>query len=318
MDPYFDSTFFHWFAVLLSRLVSHSHTGLFPDEIQLLVMVPFAVSASYLGVLLVLKRLTMMTNALSHTMLLGIVLALMMTNVGGEPISDLSGEAGWAIIIASVIVGLLTAFLTQQLTRVRFIREDASNGMVFTALFALAVTILSIWSRNAHIGPELLMGNPDALQAEDIPVVWCSSLLVLIGGVVCLRGFSVAIFDPEFARMSNARPTLFIHLLLAAVAVTSISAFRAVGFVMTLSFFVLPALVAQLWTKSLRARLLCACSVGAGTVVFSVALGRHLLTAYSLPVSTGALTATMLASVYFAALVVDRGLSRCCFSNEPA
>ena len=308
MDPYFDSTFFHWFSILFSRLISHSSTGLFPDEIQLLVMVPFALSASYLGVLLVLKRLTMMTNALSHTMLLGIVLALMLTHVRGEPISDLSHEAGWAIIVASVLVGLLTAAVTELLTRVRFIREDASNAMVFTAFFALAVTILSVWSRNAHIGPELLMGNPDALQTEDIPVVWGSSALALFSGIVCLRGFSVAIFDQEFARMSNGRPSLFIHLLLALVAVTSISAFRAVGFVMTLSFFVLPALVAQLWTKSLRARLFCACTVGAGTVLFSVALGRHLLTAYSLPVSTGALAATVLALLYAVALVAGRGL----------
>ena len=308
MDPYFDSTFFHWFSVLFSRLTFHFNSELFPDEIQLLVMVPFAVSASYLGVLLVLKRLTMMTNALSHTMLLGIVLALMLTHVRGEPISDVSHEAGWAMICASVAVGLLTAFLTQQLARVRFIREDASNGMVFTALFALAVTILSVWSRNAHIGPELLMGNPDALQTDDIPVVWCASVLALFCGLVCLRGFSVAIFDPEFAHMSNARPSLFVQLLLALVAVTSISAFRAVGFVMTLSFFVLPALISQLWTNSLRARLSCACAVGAGTVVLSVALGRHLLTAYSMPISTGALAATVLALLYAAALVAGRGL----------
>ena len=293
MDPYFDSTFLHWFAVLFSRLTS-ARAELFPDEIQLLVMVPFAISASFLGVLLVLKRLTMMTNALSHTMLLGIVLALM-----------LASDASWAIIVSSVLVGLLTAGATQQLTKVRFIREDASNGMVFTAIFALAVTILSVWSRNAHIGPELLMGNPDALQADDIPIVWWASFLALFGGVMFLRGFSVAIFDPQFAYMASAHPSLFIHLLLALVAVTSISAFRAVGFVMTLSFFVLPALVAQLWTTSLRGRLLCACGVGAITVLFSVALGRHMLTVYALPVSTGALAATLLALLYGAGRLTE-------------
>jgi manganese/zinc/iron transport system permease protein len=305
MDPYFDATFFGWFCILLSRIFSFQITELFSDEIQLIVMGLFAFSASFLGVFLVLKRLTMMANALSHTMLLGIVVALMISSSQREGNVEFLSPPDWAIIVASLAIGFLTGFLTQQLARVRLIKEDASNGMVFSALFALGVTVLSLWSRNAHAGPELLMGDPDALLTDDIPIVFFVACLTVFVGWLFLRGFSVAIFDSSFAVMSGFRPALFLHLLLAQVALTSISAFRAVGFVMTLAFFVIPPLVARLWTNSLRSLLMCSMCIGVGTVVAAVALGRHLLTVYYLPVSTGALAAVLLAVLYAGALCVQ-------------
>jgi manganese/zinc/iron transport system permease protein len=296
MDPYFDATFFEWFWIFISRIFSFQKTELFPDEIQLIVMGLFALSASFLGVLLVLKRLTMMANALSHTMLLGIVVALMISASHREQHVEVLSPSDSAIVVASLAVGFLTGFLIQQLARVRLIKEDASNGMVFSALFALGVTVLSLWSRNAHAGSELLMGDPDALQTGDIPIVF---------GCLFLRGFSVAIFDSSFAVMSGFRPTLFFYLLLAQVALTSISAFRAVGFVMTLAFFVIPPLIARLWTESLRPLLLWSMCIGTGTVVIAIALGRHFLTVYFLPVSTGALAAVLLAVLYAGALCLQ-------------
>ncbi len=304
MDPYFDATFFGWFSILASRIFSLHRTEIFADEIQLIVMGLFALSASFLGVLLVLKRLTMMANALSHTMLLGIVVALMMTvSFQGQAIEFLT-PPNLAIIVSSVLIGLLTGFLTEQLARVRTLKEDACNGMVFSALFALGVTLLSVWSRNAHAGVELLMGDPDALQTGDIPIVFYGACLTLAIGCLFLRGFSVAIFDTSFAQMSGFRPSFLHHLLLAQVALTSISAFRAVGFVMTLAFFVIPPLIARLWTKSLRPLLVTSMAVGVGTVVLAVALGRHLLSAYYLPVSTGALAAVLLGILYAGALCI--------------
>jgi manganese/zinc/iron transport system permease protein len=310
MDPYFDATFFGWFCILFSRIFSFRQSELFPDEIQLIVMGLFAVSASFLGVLLVLKRLTMMANALSHTMVLGIVVALMITTSHREDALEFISPPEWAIIVAALAIGLLTGFLTQQLSRIRVIKEDASNGMVFSALFALGVTLLSVWSRNAHAGPEILMGDPDALQVSDIPIVLLSACSTLTIGIIFLRGFSVAIFDPSFAVMSGFRPLLLYHLLLAQVALTSISAFRAVGFVMTLAFFVIPPLIARLFVQSLRHHLLWSMCIGVGTVVISIALSRHLLTVYYLPVSTGALAVVLLTLLFVVALCIQMATFR--------
>jgi manganese/zinc/iron transport system permease protein len=307
MDPYFDVSFFEWFSVFASRIFFLTGGQLFPDEIQLIVMGLFAVSASFLGVLLVLKRLTMMANALSHTMLLGIVLALMVSVRHQEAVEFLY-PSDWVIIGVSLGIGFLTTYLTQQLASVRLIKLDASNGMVFSAMFALGVTLLSLWSRNAHAGPELLMGDPDALQRGDIPIVFFVACLTLFVGWLFLRGFSVAIFDSNFAVMSGFHPVFFHHLLLAQVALTSISAFRAVGFVMTLTFFVIPPLIARLWTPNLKSLLALSMCIGVGTVIVAVALGRHLLTVFYLPVSTGALAAVLLAVFYIGALCLNAGL----------
>jgi manganese/zinc/iron transport system permease protein len=148
----------------------------------------------------------------------------------------------------------------------------------------------------------LLMGNPDALQACDISIVCWSTLFILGVGILLLKGFSCAIFDPAFASFSGFRPALFINLLLALVALASVSAFRAVGFIMTLSFFVFPPLIARRFTRCLPSFLGLSVFVGCTTVFVAVALGRHLFSVYFVPVSTGALSATLLA-VFFCLLV---------------
>lgn len=304
MDPYFDTTFFGWFTVLCSRISSWHRVELFPDEIQLIVMGLFALSASFLGVFLVLKRLTMMANALSHTMLLGVVISFIISTRGGAlPYSPLY-PSPTIVIAASLVVGFITGFLIEQLSRLRFLTEDASNGMVFSALFALGIVLLSLWSRNVRAGTELLMGDPDAVQVADIPIVFFTAVCTFSVGCPLIRGFSTAIFDHGFATMSGFRPALLNHLLLAQIALISVSAFRAVGFVMTISFFVLPPLIARLWIGSLRRLLTVSVAIGVGAVIIAVALGRHLLTVYYMPVSTGALAAVVLASWYAASVTL--------------
>ena len=305
VDPYAETTFFGWFSVFFSRLLSFDIADPVLDEIQCCVMGLFALSASVLGVFLVLKRLTMMTNALSHSMLLGIVVALLLNSHWGE--ASIIAPPIWAMAMGAVAVGVLTAFLTEQLTRVRLIKEDASLGIVVAALFALGVTVLSLWTRNANVGPELLMGEVDMLDVSDILLVCVSAVVTVFIGILLLRPLAVAIFDPTFALMSRFYPSLLIHLLLIQVALTSIAAFRAVGFVMTVAFFVIPPLIARLFVHSVRSLLLLSAIIGVGTVFLAVALGRHLFTVYSLPLSTSALAAVLLALLYLFLL----GLTEC-------
>jgi len=297
MDPYFSAHFFSWFWVFFSRLpvlLTGQYEQLYLDEIQLIVMALFSISASFLGVFLVLKRLTMMANALSHTMLLGIVLAFILS-VRQPP-------AEWLVIVAALVVALITGVLIQELSRLWCIKEDASNGIVFSMLFALGITVLSVWSRNTHAGPELLMGNPDALQRSDIPLVFGVACVSVTIGLLFMRGLMMAIFDPIFAALSGFMPALFSHLLLIQVALTTVSAFRAVGFVMTLAFFVIPPLIARRLTHTLASMLGCSVGVALGGVIVAVALSRHLFTVFFLPVSTGALAAVLLGIAYVVVL----------------
>jgi manganese/zinc/iron transport system permease protein len=311
MDPYFDSTLWTWFLILCSRVCSGAIVDPTPDEIQFIVMGLFAVGASFLGVFLVLKKLTMMTNALSHTMMLGIVVAIIATRVWGSESAYPVSAPGWAIVCAALVTSSLTGYLIQRLTSVRVIKEDASNAMVFSALFALAVTILSVWTRNTNAGAELLMGDPDALEASDIPIVFGTTCCTIFLGMVLLRGLTMAIFEPTFATVAGFRPFLFMHGLVFMAALTSVSAFRAVGFVMTLTFFVTPPLISRLWAHTVWHQLVASSAIGLGAVAFSVALSRHLLTVYALPVSTGALAAIVLALFYVIAIVTTQVVASC-------
>jgi len=297
MDPYFNADFFSWFVVLLSRLPSICcGAELFADEVQLLVMGFFALGASFVGVFLVLKKLVMMANAISHTMLLSIALAFVAFSGAPPEI---------AVVLSCLAVALLTGALIPELSRAASIREDASNALVFSSLFALGVVILSVWSRNVDIGPELLMGNPDALLSRDIPFVAVVSIASVALGLLLARGFALSIFDPTFAHVVGFSPHWFERMLLAQVALTTVSAFRAVGFVMTLSFFTFPALVASRLSKSLSGQLLLAPLVGLVAVIFSLALSRHLFSVCSLAVSTGALASSLLALFYI--VILARG-----------
>lgn len=299
IDPYADATFFTWFYFFIHRFFSDllfGQKGLFADEIQLIVMSLFSLSASFLGVWLVAKRLTMMANALSHTMLLGIVVSYILYSFSQPPL--------YVLGLSATLVALVTGFLIEVLSSLRFIREDAGNGLVFSMLFASGILLLSFFGKNAFLGQEVLTGDPDALDVEDIPFVFWVSCVTLLLGFFLFRGYCVAIFDAAFSSLSGFRPRCVNSLLLMQVALVTVSSFRAVGVVMTLSFFVFPPLIARLFTYRIKNLIFLSMAISLGTVFVSVALSRHALTVYCIPLSTGALSASLLVVEYVICLVL--------------
>lgn len=171
--PYSDLTFFEVFGQFIMRLLKAltgqlSSVDLAPDEIQALVLIAVSLSCSLVGSFLVLRRSTMLANSLSHTILIGIVGAYLWT----QPIShEISFLPISTLLIASLLTGLATAFLTHLCHRLFRLQEDASIGLVFTSLFALGIVLVTLFTRNAHIGVEVVMGNVDALHLHDIRLV---------------------------------------------------------------------------------------------------------------------------------------------------
>ncbi len=172
MDAYFEATFFTWFSLFFHRAWSGFPGGLTSDEVQLFIFTLFASNAAILGSFLVLSRLTMMANAISHTMILGIVGSLYFQQQTGFRANShhhgIMPHSDPLIFLFSTGTALLTSFLTRLLSQFRYIREDAANAIVFSSLFSIGITIISIVTRNAHAGTELIMGNPDALSQYDI------------------------------------------------------------------------------------------------------------------------------------------------------
>lgn len=292
MNPYTGSTFFSFFGILIRRLLTGMHT-LATDEVQLLVLSGVAISCAFVGTFLMLRKMTMLANALSHTILLGIVLVYLLIS---------SSLGVLTLMVASLVMGLITAFLTEALSKLTRLQEDASIGLVFTALFAVGIFLVTAYTRNLHIGSELIMGNVDALQPKDIRLVFATLGINLTLFTLFFRGYLLTTFDGGVAKSFGYSPSLFHYLLMVQTAMSAISAFRSIGVFMVLTFLVAPTMIARLFTTTLKGLLIGSSAVGVITSIVGVALSRHFLTLFGIGLSTGGIVVTLLFFVYMIAL----------------
>ncbi len=314
-NPYHNKTFFGFFVQLFHRLWLLL-TGQLPwdqlvtDEIQIGVLAGVAASSALVGTFLILRRMTMLANSLSHTILMGIVLAYFFTSNQAHHEHSTYIAPMQAMLIASLLMGFLTAFLTEFLTKTGRLQEDASMGLVFTSFFALGIVLVTILTRDAHIGTEAVMGNADALMPSDLH--WVYLILVVNLLLFCLfsKEFKLTTFDPQLALALGFSPVFFNYLLMAQVSAASITAFRAVGVLLVLAFMTGPPLTARLLTHRLSNMLAGGVGIGILSAIIGVALTRHILTVYGMALSTSGIVVCMILLFYLIAAIFapERGL----------
>ncbi|HSW87298.1 MAG TPA: metal ABC transporter permease [Rhabdochlamydiaceae bacterium] len=309
INPYWGKSFAEFFVLFFNRVGQLLQGKLAladaaSDEIQMLVLLLVAISCAAVGSFLVLKRMTMLANALSHTILLGIVLAyiLVFSFSSGVPGSEptLTIEI---LLIASLITGLATTLLTQFMTKVMKLQEDASIGLVFTTLFAIGIVLVTVFTRNVHMGTEAIMGNVDALHIHDLKLISIVAVVDFLVLGVFFKEFKITAFDSSLANSLGVSTNVFNYVLMVLVAATSIGAFRAVGVLLVLSFLVGPVLTARLLTDNLKKMILLAIGIGSGCSIVAVALSRHLLSVHQMPLSTSGLVVVVLTLAYAAAVL---------------
>src|SRR5690606_4112912 len=115
-------------------------------EIQL-IAATVAVACALPGVFLVLRRMAMMSDAISHTVLLGIVVGFFITRDLASPL----------LIVGATLTGVLTVTLVEVLNRTRLVREDAAIGLVFPALFSIAVILISRYAGDVHLDTDAVL-----------------------------------------------------------------------------------------------------------------------------------------------------------------
>lgn len=301
MNPYWGQDFFSFLALFFGRLLQLffgklSFSELASDEIQIFVLFFVGVSAALVGVFLVLKKMTMLANALSHTILLGIVISyLFMQVIIGKGLLVFDNKL---LLFASLITALLTMGLTDLCKRVFKLQEDASIGLIFTFLFAIGVVLVTIYTRNVHLGSEAIMGNIDALHINDLKFTFSIACVNLIMILAFFKYYQILAFDEVLAKLLCCFPLFFQYLLLIQTSCTAIGAFRAVGVFLFLIFLTAPILSARLFTKKLKTIVAYAVLINFITIVFSVALSRHLLSVYDISISTAGLTCVCSALFY--------------------
>jgi len=230
-----------------------------------------AVSGALLGTFLVLRSQAMASDAIAHSIVLGIVVAWLVTGA----------RAGPVVVAGAALAGLASVLAAQALARTRLMGQDAAIGLVFPAMFALGVLLINLNARNLHL-------DADTVLLGEIGFVWLHTVTVLglelpvaavTLAVVALinaafvglfwKELKLASFDPDLATALGFRPALLGGVLLALTSVTAVAAFDAVGVVLFMAFLIVPAVTGQLLSRRLLAMLGIALvsglvSVGAG------------------------------------------------------
>ncbi len=307
MSPYWGCSFFEFFQILAGRVIAAlmgSAPSLDADEVQIGVLSCIAISCGLVGPFLILKRMTMFANSLSHTILLGIVLAFLLTSrfLGGELFS-LS-----TLLLGSLAAAILTAALTEGMVCFFRLQADASVGFVFSSLFALGVLLVTIFTRDVHLGAEAVMGNVDALSPSDLSLAASLAGLNLTVITLFYRQFQVSSLDASYASTLGVRSGVFRFLLLMLTAIVCVGAFRAVGVLLVLAFLTGPYLCARLFSGRLRSLLFLSPALGIAASCMGVALSRHILSVYGLPLSTGGMVVCMIGLFYLTAVIVKKAL----------
>ncbi len=231
-------------------------------------------SCGVLGCYLLLRRLSLLGDAIAHAILPGLVLAFMIT--GSRDI--------FPMFIGAMIVGTLTAFLSQSIHRIAKVPEDASMGVVFTSLFALGVIMITRTARDVDLDPGcVLYGLIEFVPLDvvthfgiDAPRAFWSLLIVtglVIAFVVILyKELRIVSFDAHLATTMGIRAALVHYLLMAMVAGTTVAAFESVGSILVVAMLIVPGATAHLLTDRLDRMLMIAAIHG----VVSSAIGTLL------------------------------------------
>ncbi len=230
-------------------------TGFFASIPAMIMLTGVLVGASgaLLGSFLVLRGNAMLTDAISHSIVLGIVLAWLVTRQLDGPLP----------LLGAAMAGVLTVMLTELLARSRLVRMDAAIGLVFPALFAAGVLLISLHARDMHLHAEsVLLGeigyvwlNTITLGGHRVPVAvvtLSAVLLVNLAFVLALwKELKLASFDPGLAAALGFAPGLLHYALLTLTSVTAVASFDAVGVILFIAFVIVPPATALLLTRRL-------------------------------------------------------------------
>lgn len=231
-----------------------------------LVAVATSSACALCGVFLVLRRLAMMADAISHSILPGLVAGYVLAQ-GPNLLTGFVGAAA---------SGLLTVVLVEALTKSRRVKEDAAIGIVFPALFALGVFLVTKFFDNLHLDADaILFGVIEYSPFDEFKLgslmLGPKSFWVMLGlfvvNAMFMRTFfkelKVSTFDPELSKALGFSPSLIHYSLMALVAVTTVGAFSAVGAILAVALIIVPAVTASLLTYRLKQMVAISLVIGA-------------------------------------------------------
>lgn len=207
-------------------------------------------ACAVLGSYLILRRMSLMGDAISHAVLPGLVVAFVLSSSTGIV----------PMFIGAVAVGILTTYLTQTLHQYARVPSDASMGIVFTALFALGVILVKRYTSGLHfdvgcIYEGAIEYTPFAERIAGLPRPLLSSSIMLVVNTVAItalwKELKLSSFDAELSTTMGFSATFLHYLLMTLVSVTTVASFEAVGSILVVAMLIVPASTAYLLTDRL-------------------------------------------------------------------
>jgi manganese/zinc/iron transport system permease protein len=244
------------------------------DTWILVIAVLTAMSCAILGNFMVLRRLSMMGDAISHAVLPGIAIAFMLTESRDSVV----------MFIGAAIAGVLTAFFTQTIHQFGRVEQGASMGVVFTFLFACGLILIDQHAHDVDLDADcVLLGSlewvplyPTELLGYTVPSAFVSIGIVFLINLATVtllfKEFRISSFDPAMASSQGISATLMHYILMVLVAVTTVAAFVSVGSIMVICMLIVPAAAAHLLTDRLHSMIIVSLIIAA----VAAALGHYL------------------------------------------
>ena len=217
-----------------------------------------AIGCSIVGCLLVLRRMSLISDAIAHSVLLGIVLAFLATRDLASP---------W-LLVGAALMGVLTVVLIQLLLSTRRLREDSAIGLVFPLLFSIGVILITRQAGDVHLDTDaVLYGELGGVWMDmldigglSVPRSFLVSTVILLANLLfvslCYKELKLTIFDAGLAASLGFSPLLLHYILVSLVSVTAVASFDAVGSIVMVALMIAPPAAAWLLSRSLVQMLL--------------------------------------------------------------
>lgn len=249
----------------------------------LIVLLITAVACSIIGVFLVLRNLAMVSDAISHSVLLGIIIAYFITKDVTSPF----------LIIGAGMFGVITVFFIDMLLKSRLIKEDSATGIIYSLFFAIAVIIISKYARNVHIDIDtVFMGEIIYAPLNTITIfgmevsksLFYMSIMLFINLLFILifyKELKISSFDPCQAMLSGFSISVIYYGLMILVSTTAVAAFDVVGAILVISYLIVPGASAYLISNKLRNVLI----LSVVYAVFNSIIGYYLALIFNVNIS---------------------------------
>lgn len=235
-----------------------------------------AISCGLLGCYLVLRKMAMVGDAISHAVLPGIVLAYLLSG----------SRETLPMLIGAAAIGVLTTVLIELFYKKASLQVDASIGITFTWLFAIGIILISLFAGQVDLDQDCVLYGEIAYVPLDLWItgsglnmgprtVWISGALLLLILLFIWRGYKglfITTFNEEFAKALGIGVAFWHYALMGAVSLTTVVSFESVGAILVVAFLIVPPSTAYLLTNKLKKMLLITSFIG-----FLCALGGYYL-----------------------------------------